>query len=67
MSDETYVVTLTSAGLSRNSRALSLAFNPLQRYLAAGTCDGRVIIWRFTGDCHAQRRIEFFQSMGRTI
>ena len=52
MNDETYVITLTSVGLDRNSRVASVAFNPLQRYLAAGTRDGNIAMWRFSGDYH---------------
>lgn len=48
--DENYVLTLNSAGLSRSERAISVAFNPLQRYIAAGTRDGSVVMWKFVGD-----------------
>ena len=50
MNDETYVITLASAGLERSSRVASVAFNPLQRYLAVGTRDGNIAMWRFMGD-----------------
>ena len=48
--DENYVLTLNSAGLPRSERAVSIAFNPLQRYIAAGTKDGSVVMWKFVGD-----------------
>ena len=48
--DENYVLTLNSAGLARSERAISIAFNPLQRYIAAGTKDGSVVMWKFVGD-----------------
>lgn len=50
VNDETYIITLTSAGLERSSRVASVAFNPLQRYLAVGTRDGNIAMWRFMGD-----------------
>jgi intraflagellar transport protein 140 len=45
VSDETYVISLTAAGLDRNLCASSVAFNPLQRYLAVGTSDGSIAMW----------------------
>jgi len=50
VNDETYIITLTSAGLERSSRVASVAFNPLQRYLAVGTRDGIIAMWQFMGD-----------------
>ncbi|KAJ1446802.1 hypothetical protein M885DRAFT_591648 [Pelagophyceae sp. CCMP2097] len=56
--DEAYVVALKAPGAAaatggKKSRfaggASSVAFNPLQRYLAAGTKDGRIFMWRFVG------------------
>ena len=55
--DENYVLTLKSAGFDSNersvlakNRATSLSFNPRQRYLAVGTRDGTVLMWKFVGD-----------------
>ena len=47
--DETYVVSLTTAKLDRAARCVSVAFHAHQRYLAAGTKDGKVAMWRFIG------------------
>ena len=48
--DENFVLTLHSAGLKRSERAISVAFNPLQRYISAGTRDGVVAMWKYVGD-----------------
>ncbi|CAM9286859.1 unnamed protein product [Discosporangium mesarthrocarpum] len=53
-SDENYVLLLTAAGLERGDRAVSIGFNPLQRYLAVGTKHGCVAIWRFVGEYCSQ-------------
>ncbi|GMI07811.1 hypothetical protein TrVE_jg6403 [Triparma verrucosa] len=54
--DENYVLTLTSAGLKRSERAISIAFNPLQRYIAVGTRDGCLCMWKFVGDYSADNK-----------
>ncbi|CAM9862054.1 unnamed protein product, partial [Choristocarpus tenellus] len=48
-SDKNYVLSLSAAGLDRSDKAVSISFNPLQRYLAVGTKYGCVAIWRFVG------------------
>mmetsp|Transcript_83931 Transcript_83931/g.237404 ORF Transcript_83931/g.237404 Transcript_83931/m.237404 type:complete len:1469 (+) Transcript_83931:229-4635(+) len=51
-SDENYTLSLSSAGrmVGRSDRIVSVAFNPVQRYLAAGTMEGKVALWRFVGE-----------------
>lgn len=44
-SDETYVLNFGSG-----RKSASIAFQPLQRYLAVGSTDGKVVVWRFVGD-----------------
>ena len=47
--DENFVLTLHGAGMERRERAVSVAFNPVQRYVAVGTKDGGVAMWKFVG------------------
>ncbi|CAM9784245.1 unnamed protein product [Chrysoparadoxa australica] len=53
VSDTNYVLSLTSAGLQRSDRAVHVAFNNLQRYLAVGTNDGHIAMWKFAGGYHS--------------
>ena len=49
--DESYNLSLSALGsmVERNDKVISVAFGPLNRYLAVGTQGGVVGIWRFTG------------------
>ncbi|KAG5176880.1 putative intraflagellar transport protein 140 [Tribonema minus] len=48
--DESYVLSLANTGLDRADRAISIAFDPVKRYLAVGTKDGHAAMWRFIGE-----------------
>ena len=49
--DETYTLSLSSLGdiVDRSDKIISVAFGPLDRYLAIGTQGGLVAVWRFNG------------------
>jgi intraflagellar transport protein 140 len=49
--DESYNLSLSALGgiAERNDKVISVAFSPLNRYLAVGTQGGVIGIWRFTG------------------
>ena len=46
--DENYTLPLAKP-IARSDKVLSVAFNPAQRYLAAGTREGKVAFFRFVG------------------
>jgi hypothetical protein len=48
--DENYSLSLTQVTLDKTSRAISIAFDPVQRYLAVGTRTGHIAMWRFVGE-----------------
>ncbi|CAM9557746.1 unnamed protein product [Heterosigma akashiwo] len=47
--DENYVLTVTGGQVEKDDRATTVAFNPLQRYLAVGERGGQVVMWKFEG------------------
>eukprot|EP00605_Chrysophyceae_sp_TOSAG23-4_P001489 GSChrysophyteH1.ASY1.ANO1.1626.1 assembled CDS len=49
--DESYNLSLSALGgiVERSDKVISVAFGPLNRYLAVGTQGGVIGIWRFTG------------------
>ncbi len=49
--DESYNLSLSAVGdiVERSDRVISVAFGPLDRYLAVGTQDGVIAIWKFNG------------------
>lgn len=53
VTDESYNLSLnsliTSKYMDKNDKVVQVAFNPIDRYLAVGTLQGVVIIWRYNG------------------
>ena len=50
--DEAYNLSLSVLGdlVDRGDRVVAVGFSPVDRYLAIGTMNGVVAVWRFTGD-----------------
>jgi intraflagellar transport protein 140 len=48
-SEENYNILLPNFGGDRLPRVVSVAFNPIDRYLAAGTDTGHIAIWKYCG------------------
>jgi len=47
--EENYVLSILNVrGVAKSDRALCLAFNPYQRYLAAGTKEGKTLLWHYS-------------------
>lgn len=51
VTDETYNLSLSVLGdmVDRNDQVLTMAFSPIDRYLAVGTRGGLLVIWRYIG------------------
>jgi intraflagellar transport protein 140 len=48
-SEENYNILLPAFGGDRVPKVVSVAFNPIDRYLAAGTDTGHIAIWKYCG------------------
>ena len=57
-SDESYVLSLTGASLDKQSRAVSIAFDPVRRFLAAGSRDGRIALWQYVGELMSDAAVQ---------